>query len=135
MIGAAVEKLALRVVAQHADRYNAPGLPLEVVRRKLDVLREHCAAVGRDYDSIVKTGTISTVAVGSSRAEAQRIAEASPFYKPDGPSAAIGEPGDVAEQLGRYEELGLRHLILRFADFPRPDSALRFVEHVLPLLR
>jgi alkanesulfonate monooxygenase SsuD/methylene tetrahydromethanopterin reductase-like flavin-dependent oxidoreductase (luciferase family) len=135
MIGGGGERLLLRVVAQHADWYNSPGLPFEGVRRKLEVLREHCAAVGRDYDSIVKTGSISVVAVASSRAEAQRMAEASPFYKPEAPSAALGEPGDVAEQLRRFAELGISHLVLRFADFPRPDGATRFVEQVLPLLR
>ncbi|MBA2449396.1 MAG: LLM class flavin-dependent oxidoreductase, partial [Chloroflexi bacterium] len=83
MIGAAGEQLALRVVAQHADWYNAPGSPLEVVGHKLQVLREHCAAIGRDYGGIVKTGSINAIAVASSRAEAQRMAEASPFYKPD----------------------------------------------------
>jgi alkanesulfonate monooxygenase SsuD/methylene tetrahydromethanopterin reductase-like flavin-dependent oxidoreductase (luciferase family) len=136
MIGAAGEKLALRVVAEHADWYNAPGSPIEVVRHKLDVLREHCAAVGRDYDSIVKTATVSAVAIAPSRAEAQRMAEACRFYKPESPTAAVvGEPGDVAEQLQRYGDLGVRHLILRFADFPRLDGAMRFVEDVLPLLR
>ena len=135
MIGGAGEQLTLRVVARHADWYNVPGSPLEVVRRKLEVLREHCAAVGRDYDSIVKTGSINAVAVADSRADARRMAEASPFYKPEAPSAAaVGEPGDVAEQLQRYGDLGIRHLILRFADFPRLDGAMRFVEDVLPLL-
>ena len=134
MIGAAGERLALRVVARHADWYNIPGSPLEVVERKLDVLREHCAAVGRDYDSIVKTGSISVVAVAPSRADARRMAEATPFYNAAAPSAAVGEPGDVAEQLRRYADLGMGHLIVRFADFPRPDGAMRFVEQVLPLL-
>ena len=41
----------------------------------------------------------------------------------------------MAEQLLRYAELGMRHLIVRFADFPRVDGALRFVEQVLPLIQ
>jgi alkanesulfonate monooxygenase SsuD/methylene tetrahydromethanopterin reductase-like flavin-dependent oxidoreductase (luciferase family) len=64
------------------------------------------------------------------------MAEASPFYKPEAPGAAVvGEPGEVAEQLGRYAEMGMSHLVVRFADFPRVDGAMRFVEEVLPLLR
>ncbi|MDQ3054784.1 MAG: hypothetical protein M3R66_13505, partial [Actinomycetota bacterium] len=56
--------------------------------------------------------------------------------KPETPSAsAVGEPGDVAEQLLRYADLGIRHLIVRFADFPRTDGAMRFVEQVLPLVK
>ncbi len=136
MIGGAGEQLTLRVVARHADWYNAPGLPIEVVRRKLDVLREHCAEVGRDYDSIFKTGSVGVVAIAPTRADAERMAEASPFYNPETPTAAlIGEPGEVAEQLRAFAELGIGHLVLRFADFPRPDGAMRFVEQVMPLLR
>jgi alkanesulfonate monooxygenase len=43
----------LRLVAQYAQACNLfPGPDLE---HKLDVLRQHCDAVGRDYDEIEKT--------------------------------------------------------------------------------
>ncbi|MGE3911764.1 MAG: LLM class flavin-dependent oxidoreductase [Chloroflexota bacterium] len=136
MIGGAGEKLTLRVVAQHADWYNTPSSPFDVLQHKLNVLRQHCDAVGRDYDQIVKTGGLSAVAIASTRAEAQRLAESSPFYKPDQPGASIvGEPGDAVEQLQRFADLGITHLNVRFADFPRLDGALRFFEEVVPLLR
>ncbi len=53
LIGGGGEKKTLRLVAQYADACNlfpGPELP-----RKLDVLRGHCADVGRDYDEIEKT--------------------------------------------------------------------------------
>ena len=53
MIGGGGEKKTLRLVAQYADMCNlfdGPDLP-----RKLDVLREHCEALGRDYDTVEKT--------------------------------------------------------------------------------
>jgi F420-dependent oxidoreductase-like protein len=53
LIGGGGEKKTLRLVAQYADACNLfPGPDL---RRKLDVLRQHCADVGRDYDEIEKT--------------------------------------------------------------------------------
>jgi alkanesulfonate monooxygenase SsuD/methylene tetrahydromethanopterin reductase-like flavin-dependent oxidoreductase (luciferase family) len=136
MIGAAGEQLALRVVARHADWYNTPGSPLAVVRRKLEVLRGYCDEIGRDVDAMVKTATIGAVAVADTRAEARRIAEASPYYDPSQPTAAVvGEPGDAVEQLRAFAALGVSHINLRFADFPRLDGAMRFVEQVVPLLR
>jgi alkanesulfonate monooxygenase SsuD/methylene tetrahydromethanopterin reductase-like flavin-dependent oxidoreductase (luciferase family) len=136
MIGASGEQLALRVVARHADWYNTPGSPVEVVARKLEVLREHCDAIGRDYAAMVKTATLGTVAVAPTRAEARRMAEASPYYRPDQPSAAVvGEPDDAVEQLRRFADLGVSHINVRFADFPRLDGALRFFEEVVPRLR
>jgi len=57
MIGGGGEKKTLRLVARYADACNLFGTAEGAgeVARKLDVLREHCAAEGRDYDSIVKT--------------------------------------------------------------------------------
>jgi len=53
MIGGGGEKKTLRFVARYAQACNLfPGPDLA---HKLDVLREHCAAEGRDYDEIEKT--------------------------------------------------------------------------------
>jgi alkanesulfonate monooxygenase SsuD/methylene tetrahydromethanopterin reductase-like flavin-dependent oxidoreductase (luciferase family) len=136
MIGAAGEQLALRVVARHADWYNTPGSPVEVVQRKLEVLRRYCDEIGRDYDAMPKTATIGTVAIAPTRAEAQRMAEASPYFRPDQPSAAVvGEPAEAVEQLRRFADLGVGHINVRFADYPRLDGAMRFFEEVVPRLR
>src|SRR5580700_8555805 len=53
MIGGGGEKKTLRMVAQYADACNVFAGRDEA--RKLDVLRQHCEAVGRDYDTIYKT--------------------------------------------------------------------------------
>jgi F420-dependent oxidoreductase-like protein len=55
LIGGGGEKKTLRLVAQYADACNLFTTSLADVRRKLDVLRGHCDALGRDYDSIQKT--------------------------------------------------------------------------------
>ena len=53
MIGGGGEKKTLRLVAQYADACNLFAGGNEA--RKLDILRQHCEAVGRDYDTIYKT--------------------------------------------------------------------------------
>ncbi|HUL25779.1 MAG TPA: LLM class F420-dependent oxidoreductase [Streptosporangiaceae bacterium] len=53
LIGGSGERKTLRFVARYAQACNlfpSPELP-----RKLDVLRAHCEAEGRDYDDITKT--------------------------------------------------------------------------------
>jgi|SRR6185437_11690856 F420-dependent oxidoreductase-like protein len=57
MIGGGGEKKTLRLVAQYADACNIGFSP--EAGHKLDVLRQHCTAVGRDYDTIEKTTMIS----------------------------------------------------------------------------
>jgi F420-dependent oxidoreductase-like protein len=62
LIGGMGEKKTLRLVAQYANACNffpSPELP-----HKLDVLREHCRAVGRNYDEIEKTAMF-TLDVGN----------------------------------------------------------------------
>ena len=53
LIGGGGEKKTLRLVAQYAQLTNL--LPGPDLAHKLDVLRGHCADVGRDYDDITKT--------------------------------------------------------------------------------
>ncbi|NJP35912.1 LLM class F420-dependent oxidoreductase [Micromonospora thermarum] len=55
MIGGGGEKKTLRLVARYADSCNLFGNSPAEVTHKLDVLRGHCAAEGRDYASIEKT--------------------------------------------------------------------------------
>lgn len=55
MIGGGGEKKTLRLVAQYADACNLIPASPEELRHKLDVLRGHCDAVGRDHDAIRKT--------------------------------------------------------------------------------
>ena len=55
LIGGGGEKKTLRLVARYADACNVFGTSPADVAHKLDVLREHCAAENRDYDSIEKT--------------------------------------------------------------------------------
>jgi len=53
LIGGGGEKKTLRLVAKYAQACNL--FPSPELEHKLDVLREDCVAVGRDYDDIEKT--------------------------------------------------------------------------------
>jgi alkanesulfonate monooxygenase SsuD/methylene tetrahydromethanopterin reductase-like flavin-dependent oxidoreductase (luciferase family) len=81
MIGGGGEKKTLRLVAKYADACKL--FPSPDLARKLDVLRAHCDAEGRDYDEITKTC----------------------YFRFD-----VGEKGEKAaetiDQLGRLAELG-----------------------------
>ena len=54
MIGGQGERL-LRVVAEHADIWTYPGPPGAGFRQRDQVLREHCAAIGRDPAEITRS--------------------------------------------------------------------------------
>jgi len=88
MVGGGGEKKTLRLVARYADACNVPGMGPDEVRRKFDVLRQHCEREGRNYDEIQKT-VITVMNVG-----------------PDGSMA-----GQFVDQLGRLAEAGVQTAI------------------------
>ncbi|MEU4164674.1 LLM class F420-dependent oxidoreductase [Actinoplanes sp. NPDC026670] len=53
LIGGGGERKTLRLVAEYADACNL--MNTDELPHKLDVLKRHCDAVGRDYDEIEKT--------------------------------------------------------------------------------
>jgi alkanesulfonate monooxygenase SsuD/methylene tetrahydromethanopterin reductase-like flavin-dependent oxidoreductase (luciferase family) len=56
LIGGGGEKKTLRLVAQYGDACNLfAGSGTQVIRHKLEVLRNHCDHFGRDFDSIERT--------------------------------------------------------------------------------
>lgn len=60
LIGGGGEKKTLFLVAKYANACNLFGrLGVEGVVHKLDILKEHCKAVGRNYDEIEKTAMVS----------------------------------------------------------------------------
>ena len=60
LVGGAGEKVLLRLVAQYADACNlTDSFDPSFYRHKLDVLRGHCEALGRDYDAILKTASFT----------------------------------------------------------------------------
>jgi F420-dependent oxidoreductase-like protein len=71
LIAGGGEKKTLRLVAQYADACNVYG-PIETVRAKLAILRTHCSALGRDYDSIEKT-TLGTVDMQPGKMSASEV--------------------------------------------------------------
>jgi len=54
VIGGGGEQLTLRIVAEHADIWNFPGVraPVEEFVHKVSVLHRHCESVGRDPSEI-----------------------------------------------------------------------------------
>jgi alkanesulfonate monooxygenase SsuD/methylene tetrahydromethanopterin reductase-like flavin-dependent oxidoreductase (luciferase family) len=75
LIGGGGERKTLRLVAQYADACNLFGGP-EDVAHKLDVLRRHCDAVGRDPNAIEVTVLYRGLAPNATVDDILRVAEA-----------------------------------------------------------
>ena len=112
LVGGGGEKRTLRLVAKYADacNVNAGGATL---RRKIDVLREHCADVGRDPAEVRVTRLVTVLPTTS----ASETADARKFLvdlagADFAEACIVGEPGDLVDQFGESIELGVEeHLI------------------------
>jgi F420-dependent oxidoreductase-like protein len=135
MIGGSGEKLMLRVVAKHADLWNTFGSP-EVFRHKIEVLKEHCSAIGRNFDDI-EVSWAGACLVSDSRDEINSLLEhwASAFgITPEqyAKGALVGSPSEVQDQIAKYIDEGLTHFI-PIANAPfNQNSIRRFAEEVIP---
>jgi alkanesulfonate monooxygenase SsuD/methylene tetrahydromethanopterin reductase-like flavin-dependent oxidoreductase (luciferase family) len=139
MIGGTGERKTLRTVAKYADQWNAMGT-VETLRRKVDVLREHCTAVGREVGEIEFTLGVK-LTIRDTEAEAVRVWEAAMAHNrtpmadvADDVTFLNGSPEQIAERLRPYVELGFRTII---SEQPAPydvETLERFIGEVKPLL-
>ena len=135
-IGGGGEQLTLRVVARHADVSNFGGKP-EEWKRKAEILKDHCKAVGRDYDEIRKTIS-GELLVRETEAEIDAMGTQSLWGEPLESWKAgnlVGTPEQVAEKVQAYVDLGCTGFVPWCSDYPSTESLRLFAEKVMPELR
>lgn len=141
------EKVTLRIAAKYAAYTNFNGT-LEVWDHKSEVLRGHCEALGRDFDSITRSGNFNTI-VGETEAEASdRLAAVKARLLPHVgqeradaieaeylASPAFGSVEQVAERLAERERHGLGYAIHYFPEAAYDRSGVQLFEReVIPAL-
>ena len=124
LIGGGGEKRTLKVVAKYADWMNVTHINSQDYAHKLDVLKNHCQDVGRDYGEIKKS---VWVYIHLTKTE-------QPIPIPEDRYVLSGNPEQVLEGLKEYLDLGAEHLMLRFVDFPKTDGVDLFLSEVYPEL-
>jgi F420-dependent oxidoreductase-like protein len=116
LIGGSGPQKTLRIVARHADLWNAYG-SLASLSASDSILRERCAEAGRDESEIERTVNLNVV-VRPTRGEAERVwASYAAEHRPkDGEGRILlgGPVNEVAEAITEYVRVGFRHPILIF---------------------
>ena len=113
LVGGSGERKTLKIVAKHADACNLFGSP-ETVRKKLDILKEHCKTVGRDYDSILKTKLGAIIIDDNSDMVKNRVRETFRGIPEEQIKEFViyGTSEDVSRQIEMLEEVGIQYLIV-----------------------
>ena len=117
------EQRTFRTVARYGDVMNVVGITPAELRRKIGVLEERCAEVGRDPAEIRKT-VLTFVQVTEDAAEAERLRDRyRVFVQTEEAMRAlpVGPAGEVAEKLRAFAEAGAEEIIV--TDLPNEVGA------------
>jgi F420-dependent oxidoreductase-like protein len=109
MVGGNGERRTLRLVAEYADACNILVPDPGESRRKLEVLRRHCDAVGRSYEAIEKTSLVEVDL-----------------------RAGRGTAADAIRRLREQREEGIEHVIVNFPDAHERYPLEVFGREVIP---
>jgi F420-dependent oxidoreductase-like protein len=117
LIGGSGPKKTLRTAARYADAWNTSGT-LDEVRERVDILRGHCADVGRDVSEIELTLSFPIVirdhAADAEAAYAAILAKNGAENMGDVPTL-LGSPQLVADGIAPFVDLGFSTVIVRLA--------------------
>ncbi len=134
-IGGGGEQVTLKLVAKFADACNIGFGQPELLRHKLDVLHRHCDALGRDYDEITKSTTITAFPlekgadVDRATAKARGRQSVEEFLE-TGMVAPSEEIGDFIQAL---TEAGANYVIVYLPGVAYDHEPLhRFAEEIIP---
>lgn len=112
-LGGGGEKVTLKLVAKYAQACNVGGGNPELVRQKLDILRGHCDALGRDYQSIAKSTNLNVFLINPGddpeRATAKARGKASLEEYRKG--TMVATPAEVRERVQQLVEAGADYII------------------------
>ena len=138
MIGGSGEKLMLRVIAKHADTWNTFGSP-EVFSQKIGVLKEHCAAVGRNFDEIEVSWAGMTYVTESAEENQEMIARGAAMFgapaEAVAPGFLVGPPAELRDSIHEFIAAGVTHFII-IPPTPTDHATIsRFAEEVMPAFR
>ena len=131
LVGGSGERKTLKIVAKYADACNLFG-SAETLKRKLNILKEHCKSVGRDYDTILKT-TLGAIIIDDDKEIAKkRVQQITRMPEEQIREFAIyGTPEDVSRQIKLLEEVGIQYLIVHLEPSRELEALDTFVNKII----
>lgn len=104
-IGGGGEKVTLKLVAQYGDACNV-GRDPELCRHKLQVLKDHCENLGRDYGEIIKSAELDAIILNEGD-DADAIRENLLFDY-----TIVGKAQEIRDYVQRLVDAGIDYIIV-----------------------
>lgn len=121
VIGGRGKKRTPALVAAYGSDFNLPFVPFDEAAKVMDNVRQACVDADRDPDTLVMSAALVACG-GASEAEVERRAAAigrEPAELRE--NGLAGSPEEIADKLGRYEELGVSRVYLQILDLDDLD--------------
>lgn len=123
LIGGGGEKRTMRTAARYANEWNTWGTP-ETMRRKLQILDEHCITEGRDPREVKRAAQAVFFLDGDSeRIEAARNARRFPVI--------AGNADELKQVVAEYRDAGLDELVVPTLGLGRGDDLKRTIKRFI----
>jgi alkanesulfonate monooxygenase SsuD/methylene tetrahydromethanopterin reductase-like flavin-dependent oxidoreductase (luciferase family) len=137
LIGGAGEKVTLKIAARDAAIWNNLAGHQAALPRKIEVLKQHCADVGRPAGEIVISQQCLVTIAPDEESAGPMIETSKKIFgghmgDPSGPMAISGSPGRVREQIQKHIDLGCTMFVMEFFGRDTKEPAALFAETVLP---
>ncbi len=134
-LGGGGEKVTLKLVAQWGNGCNVGGGNLDTVKQKLDVLRGHCQALGRNFDDITHSTNMNIFLLnpGDNPEQATTQVRGQTSYEDFANGCFVGTPAQITEHIQKLGDLGVDYLITYFHRVAYDQTMLRrFASEVIP---
>jgi F420-dependent oxidoreductase-like protein len=145
VIGGGGEKRTLRLVAEYADEWNITPTTRDVYDHKLEVLKRHCNAVGRDESTIRRSIMLGHL-IGRNQKELrkrasvfQTVFSSMADIEPDeiiarykGRGMLVGSPEEIVEEINLRKEQGIERIMLQTHDQTDMEALELFASDVMP---
>jgi F420-dependent oxidoreductase-like protein len=134
-LGGGGEQVTLKLVAQWADGCNVGGGDPEMIRHKLAVLRGHCEAVGRDYNTITHSTSVNIFLLedGADPEQATAKARGNTALADFQRGTLVGTAAQVTARIERMIEAGADYVITYFPRVAYDQTMLRrFASEIMP---
>jgi alkanesulfonate monooxygenase SsuD/methylene tetrahydromethanopterin reductase-like flavin-dependent oxidoreductase (luciferase family) len=132
MIGGSGERKTLKLVAKYADACNIFGSP-KTISRKLAVLKDHCRALNRDFDTILRTKLAHVIIDNDKELLANRLNERFRGVPEEERNEFViyGTPEQIISQIQLFTDSGIEYLIVNFEPGREIESLDLFATKVM----
>lgn len=138
MIGGTGEKILLKIVAKHADMWNA-GADAEKMKHLIDVIKRHGDAVGRDT-GVIENTVMMPLCYNAAPEREQFVLQLMAQMRGSTPEETrrnimIGKKQECLDVVERFAKVGVTHFIFMMFQPFFFDEVQAFAEEVIPAAR